>query len=141
MCDKTSLLLPLRWRGANCRQIRGRVVPGDDREAGYPCSCAAKDSFDQDCGLCQQSVPMVYRSSTYEKAVIGKITTSPAATFPVEFAGSARLLKEAHLKLGSSDSQSVFTAFVNAGGPVKSRISTCFSLVAFRMMSLVTWAR
>lgn len=76
--------------------------------------------------------------STYEKPVIGNTTTSPAAIFPVEFNGFSRLLREAHLNLGSSDSQSVFTAFVKAGGPVKSRISACFNLVAFCMMSLVT---
>jgi hypothetical protein len=76
--------------------------------------------------------------STYEKPVIGKTTTSPAATFPVELDGLARPLKESHLKLGSSDSQSVFTAFVNAGGPVRSRISTSFSLVAFCKIPVVT---
>src|ERR1700728_642758 len=75
---------------------------------------------------------------TYEKPVIGKTTTSPAVIFPVEFIGSARLLKEAHLKIGFSDSQSVLTVFVNAGGPVNSRISTSLSFVAFCMISLVT---
>jgi hypothetical protein len=43
MCDKTFLLLPLRWCVANYRQSDDRAVLGDDQEAGYPCSCVAKD--------------------------------------------------------------------------------------------------
>jgi hypothetical protein len=57
----------------------------------------------------------IFERMTDEKLVIGNTTTSPAAIFPAVFAESARPLNNSHLKLGSSDSQSVSTTFVNAG--------------------------
>jgi hypothetical protein len=80
----------------------------------------------------------IFERMTDEKLVIGNTTTSPAAIFPAVFAESARPLNNSHLKLGSSDSQSVSTTFVNAGGLVKSRISTSFSLVTFCRIPVVT---
>jgi len=49
MCDKTFLLLPLRWCVANYQQNDDEAVLVDDQEADYPWPCAAKGLFGLDC--------------------------------------------------------------------------------------------
>jgi len=113
---------------------------GDGQKAGCPCSCAAKDSFDLDYRIMSLggSCGGIFERMTDEKPVISNTTTSPAAIFPVVFAESARPLNNFRLKLRSPDSRSLFTTFVNARRPVKSRISTSFSLVTSCKISVVT---